>query len=131
MSKIRSGNTRPERYLRSELYKAGLRFRIHKAGLPGRPDIVFPGCKLAVLVHGCFWHRHDCPEGQVKPKTNSLFWERKFAINTARDAKVLSELRRLGWKVLTVWECNLEKTPGREINKVIKAVKKARKPQHA
>lgn len=111
MAKIRSSDTKPELLLRSALHKAGLRFRIHKTDLPGKPDIVFPQQKLAVMVHGCFWHRHDCPEGRVKPKSNSLFWEKKFEINVARDAKVLLELKKLGWDVLTIWQCELEKAP--------------------
>jgi len=111
MSKIRSKNTKPEKLLRSLLHKQGLRFRIHKKDLPGKPDIVFSKRKIAIFVHGCFWHYHkDCNEGRI-PSSNSKFWKEKLERNVAKDEKITSILTSMGWKVLTVWECEIEKNP--------------------
>jgi DNA mismatch endonuclease (patch repair protein) len=91
------------------LHAAGRRFRLHRKDLPGKPDIVLPRDRTAVLVHGCFWHGHeDCPIARV-PKTQTDFWTEKFAKNRARDLKVKSELESLGWRVVVIWEC--ETTP--------------------
>jgi DNA mismatch endonuclease (patch repair protein) len=98
----------PEKVLRSALFKAGYRFRIHKAGLPGKPDIVLPKYKTVIFVHGCFWHYHkDCPEGRI-PNSNSEFWKNKLARNIERDAKHVKALQDTGWQVLIVWECELK-----------------------
>lgn len=91
--------------MRSFLHRLGLRFRIHSAALPGRPDLVFPKYRAVVFVHGCFWHRHKGCRYAYTPKSNLPFWEKKFAENVARDARNARELRQAGWKVLTVWEC--------------------------
>ena len=108
MAKIRGKNTRPERILRSALHRLGLRFRIHAAQLPGKPDIVFPRQRVAVFVHGCFWHQHKrCRDGR-RPTSNLSYWEPKFARIHARDRACRTHLRRLGWTVLTVWECEIE-----------------------
>ncbi len=108
MGKIRSKDTMPEKVLRSALFKAGYRFRIHKAGLPGKPDIVLPKYKTVIFVHGCFWHYHkDCPEGRI-PNSNSEFWKNKLARNIERDAKHVKALQDTGWQVLIVWECELK-----------------------
>jgi DNA mismatch endonuclease (patch repair protein) len=109
MSKIRSQNTHPEKLLRSILFKEGFRFRIHKKDLPGKPDIVLSKYKIAVFVHGCFWHFHkDCREGRV-PDTNSKFWKEKLSKNVQRDQKHIIDLQNLGWNVIVVWECELTK----------------------
>jgi len=109
MSKIRSKNTKPEILLRKALFSKGIRYRIHSKELPGNPDLVFKKYKTAIFVHGCFWHYHkDCREGRI-PSSNSKFWEEKLLKNINRDELRQSELRELGWKVIVVWECEIEK----------------------
>lgn len=101
MSRIKGKNTKPEIALRKALWALGLRYRL-KSNLPGRPDMVFRGKKLAVFVDGCFWH--GCPEHYVPPKTNARFWKKKISENIARDRKVDKKLKDLGWTVFRVWE---------------------------
>jgi DNA mismatch endonuclease (patch repair protein) len=109
MSKIRSKNTKPEILLRSALFRLGFRFRIHKKELPGKPDIVLPKYKTAIFVHGCFWHYHkDCREGRI-PNTNSKFWKEKLERNIKKDEDHILKLKAIGWKVLVIWECEIEK----------------------
>jgi DNA mismatch endonuclease (patch repair protein) len=118
MSRIRSTNTRPEMRVRSLLHRMGYRFSLHGRSLPGRPDVVLPKYKTVVFVHGCFWHRHkNCPEAS-NPKTKKAFWQNKFASNTARDRTNQQALRRLGWRVLIVWECQVLKTPDKVAEKL-------------
>ncbi len=105
MSRIKGGDTKPEKKVRSALHSMGYRFRLHRKDLPGKPDIVLPKHKKIVLVHGCFWHKHRCRYGKVKPKTNARFWEEKRNGTVARDKRNISRLRQMGWKVLVVWEC--------------------------
>ena len=107
MAKIKGKNTRPEIVVRSLLYRAGYRFRIHVASLPGKPDIVLPRYRTVVFVHGCFWHRHKGCKAATTPKSHRRFWADKFKRNVANDRKHQRQLRRLGWKVVTVWECQL------------------------
>ena len=109
MSKIHGKNTIPEVTLRRELHSRGFRFRLHGSKLPGRPDVVFAGRKKVIFVNGCFWHMHDCRYGLVTPKTNAEFWQAKRSATVVRDARKTAELQALGWKVLTVWECQLRK----------------------
>ena len=108
MSKIKSSNTRPERELRQDLWKRGLRYRINVKGLPGTPDIVLPKYKTVIFVHGCFWHGHDCKDYRL-PKTNPDFWRNKVETNRKRDKDAVTRLETMGWKVITVWECELKK----------------------
>ena len=123
MSKIRSKNTKPELLLRSMLHKSGLRYRIHRKDLPGKPDIVFPSKRLIVFVHGCFWHYHkDCPEGRI-PDTNSRFWKEKLQKNIERDQKHQKELQAAGWNVLVIWECEIEKKPEWVMEKIMNHLK--------
>lgn len=111
MSHIRGRDTKPERLVRSHLHALGLRFRLHRRDLPGRPDIVLPRYKLAVFVHGCYWHLHQgCPAGRL-PNTNQRFWKRKLESNRTRDLANLRKLRRRGWHVLVLWECDIERRP--------------------
>ena len=105
MSRIRSKNTRPELAVRKVLKQLGLRFSIHRKTLAGKPDIVLSNRKIAIFVHGCFWHTHHCRYGRVVPATNREFWRKKRARNTERDKRNIRELRKQGWKVFTVWEC--------------------------
>lgn len=112
MAKIRGAHTQPERGVRSMLHRLGLRFRLHAAALPGRPDIVLRRHLTVVFVHGCFWHRHSACRGATIPKTNRGFWQRKFRANVRRDAGNQRDLRAAGWRVVVVWECEL-KSPER------------------
>ena len=104
MSRIRGRNTKPERAVRSLVHRMGFRFRLHSADLPGRPDLVFRSRRKVIFVHGCFWHQHSCKRG-TRPKTNRAFWAEKLERNRARDEDVATELGRLGWRSLVVWEC--------------------------
>jgi DNA mismatch endonuclease, patch repair protein len=105
MSSVRQRNTGPERLVRSLLHSLGMRFRLHRRDLPGSPDIVLPRHRIAIFVHGCFWHQHrGCPKAR-KPSSNNDYWDRKLADNIARDRKKSAELRKLGWKVITIWQC--------------------------
>ncbi len=107
MSGIRGRDTRPERAVRSFLHRAGLRFRLSRRGLPGRPDIVLPKYRSVVFVHGCFWHRHSGCRYTTNPATNPDFWQRKFQENVERDRRVEQKLSDLGWTVFVVWACEL------------------------
>ncbi len=107
MSRIRSSNTSPELALRRAIHALGLRFRLHRKDLPGKPDIVLPRYNAVVFVHGCFWHRHDGCKVATTPKSNTQFWADKFDRNVARDAASQDLLQAAGWKVIVVWECEL------------------------
>lgn len=107
MAGIGGRNTKPEIMLRQRLHRAGLRFRLHAAGLPGKPDIVLPSRKIAIFVHGCFWHRHAGCHWCSTPVTRADFWKAKFEGNLIRDAKVQAALHDAGWRVGIVWECGL------------------------
>lgn len=106
MSRIRGKDTKPELQLRRLLHAAGLRYRLHCKDLPGRPDLVFPKYNTVVFVHGCFWHRHDCPLFHW-PRTREAFWREKLTRNVDRDQQTEARLLETGWRVLTVWECAL------------------------
>jgi DNA mismatch endonuclease (patch repair protein) len=105
MSRIRARDTGPEMRVRRALHCVGYRYRIHDKRFPGRPDIVFPRRKVAVFVHGCFWHGHGCALAGGTPKTNTAFWQQKIATNRERDKRKTRELEDLGFRVLVVWEC--------------------------
>jgi DNA mismatch endonuclease (patch repair protein) len=105
MANVRSRDTRPERIVRSIVHRLGLRFRLSKNDLPGRPDVVLRRLRTAVFVNGCYWHGHDCPKGRSKAKTNPEFWKKKISDNVARDQRTVSRIKELGWKALIVWEC--------------------------
>lgn len=121
MAKIRGRNTRPERIVRSLLTSMGKRYRLHRAGLPGRPDIVLPGPKKVIFVHGCFWHRHSCAKGSSEPKSNATFWSEKLRRNRERDRENVKALRRQGWDVLVVWECQLRDNTHDKVVKRLRA----------
>lgn len=105
MARVGAKDTRPELAVRRLLHRLGYRYRLHRRDLPGRPDICFPGRRKAIFVHGCFWHRHDGCRRTTTPKTRTSFWKAKFERNVARDRMNLSDLGRLGWEVMVVWEC--------------------------
>ena len=110
MSAIKSKNTKPEIAVRKLLHSLGYRFRLHRKDLPGSPDIVLPKYKTVIFVHGCFWHRHENCKYASTPKTRSEFWESKFEGNIKRDKINQTNLIKLGWKIIIVWECDLKKT---------------------
>jgi len=105
MSKIGSRNTRPELAVRRVAHRLGYRFRLNRRDLPGTPDIVFPGRRKVVFVHGCYWHRHADCRFCYQPKSNVDFWTRKFEANVSRDKRVLADLSSSGWDPLVIWEC--------------------------
>jgi len=107
MAQIRSRDTKPELVLRKELFALGFRYRLHVPGLPGTPDLVFPGRQKVVFVNGCFWHSHSCKYGRVQPATRHDYWASKRSETVARDARKQMALEVMGWRVLTVWECEL------------------------
>ena len=107
MASVRSKGTKPERLVRSWLHRNGFRFRLHRRGLPGTPDIVLSKHRTVVLVHGCFWHGHSCAKGKTMPTSNFRFWVSKIQGNRARDKCVRSALRAAGWHVEVVWECEI------------------------
>lgn len=108
MAGIKGRNTRPEMIVRRFLHANGYRFRLHRRDLPGSPDIVLPRFKTCIFVHGCFWHRHEGCRYATTPKTRTDFWQAKLAHNVERDARVRCALRADGWRVLTIWECELK-----------------------
>jgi len=110
MSGIRAKDTRPEIKLRKYLHSAGFRYRLHVRGLPGSPDVVLPRYRLAIFVHGCFWHRHRGCRYAATPATRPEFWIEKFEKNRERDMRAQSELLALGWRVAIVWECSFKRS---------------------
>jgi DNA mismatch endonuclease (patch repair protein) len=109
MARVRSTNTRPEMHVRKLIFGLGYRYRLHVKDLPGRPDIVFRKLDRVIFVHGCFWHRHaGCALARL-PKSRLDFWLPKLEGNKTRDERNKRELRRMGWKILTVWECELKR----------------------
>lgn len=111
MSRIRSRDTKPEKIVRSIVHRLGYRYRLHKPDLPGKPDIVLVRLRKIIDVHGCFFHMHKCRYGSVMPLTNSEFWRNKRLSNVERDRRNLRQLKRKGWKVLVVWECETRNFP--------------------
>jgi DNA mismatch endonuclease (patch repair protein) len=107
MSRLRSKDTGPEMRVRRLVHSLGYRFRLHRKDLPGRPDLVFPGRHKVIQVHGFFWHGHECNEGVRKPGTNTSYSQDKIEKNRKRDQQPAEGLRALGWRVLTLWECEL------------------------
>jgi len=123
MAKIKGRDTAPELRLRSALHRKGLRFRVCRSDLPGKPDIVFPRSLLAVQVRGCFWHQHQgCGAGRL-PKSNLAYWQPKLEGNVRRDAEKDSALRALGWRLLVVWECELK--TDEDVGKIVDRVAEA------
>lgn len=105
MARIRSKNTKPELAVRRAAHALGFRFRLHREDLPGKPDLVFPGRRAIIFVHGCFWHRHAGCQDCSAPKSRREYWEPKFAATVARDAGSRTALESTGWRVLTIWDC--------------------------
>jgi DNA mismatch endonuclease (patch repair protein) len=108
MAAVHSKDTKPELVVRKIVYGLGYRYRLHSKKLPGKPDLVFAGKRKAIFVHGCFWHRHRGCRYATSPKTRIEFWQSKFQANVVRDKQTTEELKRLGWSVLTIWQCELK-----------------------
>ena len=108
MRRVKGRDTSPELKVRKLLTRLGARYRLHRKDLPGNPDIVLPGRKLAIFVHGCFWHGHDCARGARVPKQNRDYWLAKVARNTARDGAAQAALAAAGWRVVVLWECDMK-----------------------
>nr|WP_282599739.1 very short patch repair endonuclease [Novosphingobium sp. SG707] len=107
MRRIKGKDTGPEHIVRRMLHAMGYRFRLHRRNLPGSPDIVMPGRRLAIFVHGCFWHRHEGCRRTTMPSTRQEFWQSKFARTVERDAEQLAALEALGWRTAVLWECEI------------------------
>ena len=114
MRQVKGRDTRPELAVRRLIWRLGGRYRLNRADLPGKPDIVLAGRRLVVFVHGCFWHGHDCARGARVPKANRDYWVAKIGRNRMRDAAARERLTALGWRVETVWECELRDAPALE-----------------
>ncbi|MBV9008844.1 MAG: DNA mismatch endonuclease Vsr [Verrucomicrobia bacterium] len=122
MSRIRGKNTGPEIFVRQILHRNGYRFRVHDKRLPGKPDIVLKRNRTIILVHGCFWHHHSACKRATIPRTNRQFWIKKIAGNVERDTHLRRQLSRLGWRVITLWQCEL-----RDVNRVERRLLRALK----
>ncbi|MFR7638489.1 MAG: very short patch repair endonuclease [Allobaculum sp.] len=109
MARIRSEDTKPEMFIRKKLFAAGYRYRIHKKGLPGKPDLFLKKYNTAIFIHGCFWHRHKNCKLAYTPKSNMEFWQKKFSANTERDRRQTEELQNMNIRVLIIWECTIRK----------------------
>ena len=109
MSAVRSKDTQPEMAIRKLVHSLGYRYKLHYAKLPGKPDLVFPSRGKVIFVHGCFWHRHARCRYATTPKTRTEYWQEKFRANTSRDRRTRRELKKLGWEVLAVWQCEIKK----------------------
>ncbi len=108
MARVKGKDTKPELKLRRLAHALGYRFRLHRKDLPGSPDLVFPGRRKVIFVHGCFWHGHDCPRGARQPKQNAEYWSAKIARNRQRDAAAQAALAEAGWKIDVIWECEMK-----------------------
>lgn len=123
MSHIRSTNSKPEEVVRKHLFSKGFRYRKNVRALPGCPDIVLPKYKTVIFVNGCFWHKHDCPRF-VWPSSNEEYWRPKILRNIERDRRNAEKLETMGWKVITVWECELKKKVyGQTLERLIEEIK--------
>lgn len=125
MGRIRAKDTTPEVALRSLLHRAGYRFRIHDRRLPGQPDIVLAKYRTVIFVNGCFWHRHPGCSKAYTPSSRTEFWQEKFAATVERDARKTAQLQDLGWNVVTVWECRLQKEPEATLSDVVATLNEA------
>lgn len=124
MSRVKSKNTKPELILRSSLHGLGLRFRLHAKDLPGKPDLTFKRYRVAVFVNGCFWHGHKGCRKAALPETNIEFWKTKIEKNKNRDKKAYGKLKKMGWRVVVVWECRLMKNGDATASKVAEKIRR-------
>lgn len=107
MRAVKSRDTAPEMTVRRLVYSMGYRYRLHRKDLPGKPDLTFQSRRKVIFIHGCFWHGHDCKRGARVPKNNREYWETKIARNRERDSQNDEDLKREGWRILVVWECQI------------------------
>lgn len=122
MRRIRSANTGPEMALRRALFSCGLRYRLHRKDLPGKPDLVFPRTRVALFVHGCFWHQHAaCRNGKL-PTSRTDYWIPKLQRNVERDREAQMQLRQLGWAIVVVWECQIKSDLPLVVSKVVATI---------
>jgi len=126
MASVRNKHTRPEVLVRYKLHNAGFRYSLHSRHLPGEPDIVLSRFRIAVFVHGCFWHGHDCRRGK-RPQTRTEFWDAKLDRNLARDQSATEQLAAMGWRVEVIWECSWEAQVD-ELISILKQLRLARSP---
>jgi DNA mismatch endonuclease (patch repair protein) len=126
MKGIRSKDTQPEMIVRKYLHAQGFRYRLHARNLPGSPDLVLPRYRVAILVHGCFWHRHAGCKYATTPANNAERWKLKFDANIERDARKENLLRAAGWKVLVVWECELRRAPEERLRQLVSDIMETR-----
>ena len=126
MSRVRSENTKPEKLLRSMLHRAGFRFRINVRDLPGKPDIVLRKYRVVIFVDGCFWHRHDGCKKASMPSTRQSFWKEKFQKTVERDKRQAEQLEKSGWKVIRVWECELENNAEQSVERIARYLRTLR-----
>jgi DNA mismatch endonuclease, patch repair protein len=108
MRAVKGKNTTPELVVRRLVFGAGYRYRLHRKDLPGKPDLVFPRLRKIIFVHGCFWHAHTCARGARIPQNNRQYWVQKIQRNAIRDRKNRAALKKLGWEVHIIWECELK-----------------------
>lgn len=121
MASVKGSNTGPEILIRSLLHRMGYRFRLHRAGLPGKPDIVLPKYRTVIFVNGCFWHQHHgCPKAKL-PTANREYWQRKLSRNAMRDVAVTSDLSALGWRILVIWTCEIRKSTLADLGERLRA----------
>ena len=124
MSRIRSTNTKPEMLVRKFLHAQGFRYKLHDKTLPGKPDLVLPKYKTAIFIHGCFWHGHKGCKYYVVPKTRTEWWLQKINGNIVNDEKAVKALKKDGWKIITIWECELKRDKlENTLKKVIRSLK--------
>jgi DNA mismatch endonuclease (patch repair protein) len=126
MSRVRSRDTRPEVLLRSAAWRAGLRYRVSAPSITGRPDLVFPGARVAVFIDGCFWH--GCPEHYVAPRSSTEFWSKKLVENVRRDQRQTAELERGGWRVLRLWEHEVYESVDEVVRLLLDVVRGGQRP---
>jgi DNA mismatch endonuclease, patch repair protein len=122
MASVPQRDSKPEVCLRKELFRLGYRYRLHVKSLPGTPDIVLPRFRVLIFVHGCFWHRHARCRLATEPGTRRNFWTAKFVANVERDNRKRKELRKLGWKSLVIWQCEIQRSSNHAANKVARAL---------
>lgn len=125
MSKIKGKDTKPEILVRKYLFSKGFRYRLHQKDLPGKPDLVFRRYKKIIFIHGCYWHGHSNCKYFILPKTKTQWWLNKINGNIKRDAENITKLKKLGWKIIVIWECELK--PGKRDKTLVSLEKKIRK----
>jgi len=132
MAAVSGRNTKPELRLRRALHTLGLRYRLHAPNLPGKPDLVLSKHRTVIFVHGCFWHRHTCKAGQSTPASRREFWERKLNRNVERDMENRASIRKMNWRVIEVWECELtDESIDKTVQRVVRSMSRARRAPHS